>query len=67
MNDDSLLTTVVPRTLETKSKILGLENFRCFIALAKLIYSKPNFWFHQHESAYGVWNQSCNGWAFIFC
>ncbi len=25
MNDDSLLTTVVPRTLETKSKILGLE------------------------------------------
>lgn len=25
MNEDSLLTTVVPRTLETKSKILGLE------------------------------------------
>ena len=25
MNDDSLLTTVVPRSLETKNKILGLE------------------------------------------
>lgn len=25
MIDDSLLTTVVPRTLETKNKILGLE------------------------------------------